>query len=460
MKAYSLKNKKIMVLITILICLFPVEVMCQDLFEEAVREKTAFADFSYDINGYFRSDLWVGKEPGADTAEVKTLYGEAAFQLRIRDSETADAYTELRLRPGYVSTERGTGLDEGRFHLDYSSKNFETVLDLREAYINAYIGPMDFRLGHQIIVWGRADGINPTDNLIPHDMRICSPEEDDRRMANFGIRTYYNFYPFRLEGIWLPFFAESHFPDFNLSSNIIMSDEDYPDTDLRYGIEAVRLHYIVPAFEFSASYLIGSSTYPGIAFKSREASQTILELKAYRHQVIGMDFATTMDEYGLRGEMAYCRPFDHKSNEYAPSPDLRYIIGIDREFFQELSIIVQYIGCYVFDWSASQDKLPGAIRETIIQKNRMISEQIERVQHGATLRAEWKLWQETLKLEALLYTNFTTEEWMVRPKISYDITDTLKITFGGELFLGPGNTLYGTIDETQSAVYAELKKSF
>ena len=78
-------------------------------------------------------------------------------------------------------------------------------------------------------------------------------------------------------------------------------------------------------------------------------------------------------------------------------------------------------------------------------KNRMIAGQLEQVQHSATLRLQWTALQETLKLEALGMFNFTTEEVMLRPKASYDITDALTAAVGAELYFGPDETLFGTI---------------
>jgi hypothetical protein len=49
-------------------------------------------------------------------------------------------------------------MNQQLFHAD------ETEEQLREAYLDIHFGPMDFRIGKQIIVWGRTDRINPTDN--------------------------------------------------------------------------------------------------------------------------------------------------------------------------------------------------------------------------------------------------------------------------------------------------------
>jgi hypothetical protein len=44
------------------------------------------------------------------------------------------------------------------------------------------------RIGEQIIAWGRADGINPTDNLTPRDFVVLLPPEEDQRFGTTAIK--------------------------------------------------------------------------------------------------------------------------------------------------------------------------------------------------------------------------------------------------------------------------------
>ena len=60
--------------------------------------------------------------------------------------------------------------------------------DLLEAYITAHFGQADLRIGKQIIAWGRADGINPTDNLTPRDFVVLLPLEEDQRFGTTAIK--------------------------------------------------------------------------------------------------------------------------------------------------------------------------------------------------------------------------------------------------------------------------------
>jgi hypothetical protein len=47
------------------------------------------------------------------------------------------------------------------------SRDGSTKSRLREAFVGTSAGTVDVRAGRQILVWGRADQINPTDNLTP-----------------------------------------------------------------------------------------------------------------------------------------------------------------------------------------------------------------------------------------------------------------------------------------------------
>ncbi len=476
----------------LLLALFGGEALAQGLFEQAVSGELDTDDeaeeseeggegkssglgfssggFNFELNGYVRGDLYVGRIPDTHSAEIKSGYGEAAFKLRVRKGSYGDAYSEIRLRQGY---EYGEPITE---------------FDLREAYINLFAGPFDFRLGQQIVAWGRADAMNPTDNVTPRSMRLKSPNEDDRRLSNFALRTFANMAPVRLEGVWVPFFRPSELPPVQLGPTVRLNADNgqYPDANVKHGTFAGRLHLELPSFEASVSYLYGHATFPGVVFEDATATNDGLAVTiataAFTHQVVGFDFAATAGEwFGLRGEAAYKRPFGYGGNGHIPNPDVQAVFGIDREFFGEFSVIAQYYGRYVFHHrkakasampEISAQALAGMTDDTLdslvetnsasllLAKNQMIAGQQEEWQHSAIVRLEWKLLQETLSLEALGMVNFITEEVMLRPKVAYDITDAFTITAGAEVYLGPDDSLYGSVEEVQSAGYTELIVSF
>jgi hypothetical protein len=178
--------------------------------------------------------------------------------------------------------------------------------------------------------------------------------------------------------------------------------------------------------------------------------------------VFGADFSTTLAGFGLRGEMAYKDPQENYSFSYIPNPELHYVFGLDKEFSGNLSVILQYIGRYVLDYSPlALPPVPSLIPAYELElKNRIISSQQYEASHSLSCRLGWNLLHETLSLELVGLANLTTEEFLFRPKMAYDITDALTFTLGGELYSGPNDTLFDFIEDHLSSLFAELRISF
>ena len=406
----------------------------------------------YELNGYLRSVLFAGKIPEINDAEIKSGYGEFSLKLKAAKNSFGNGYAEIRFRRGY---------EFGKYISEFN---------LREAYVNTYVGPFDFRVGHQIVVWGRADGINPTDNITPKNMLARSPDEDDRREGNFLLRSHINVHPVRIEAIWVPFFRSSVIPTdlLHFPPSITLRDPDYPGSELKNSAFAFKVDLELAAFDGSLSYFNGHNPFPGISafILQTFAPGPFIEIfpKSYRMHVLGADFSTTVaGSFGLRGEMAYRNPHeDYEKNAHIPNPDLQYIIGIDKEIFSNVSMVLQYMGRYVIDFTElKKPKSPSLNPLYELEfKNRMIAFQQHELSHSLFCRAEWKQLHETLRLEIAAMGNLTTEEFLLRPKVAYDIADALTFILGGELYSGPNDTLFGSIDAHLSAVFTELKISF
>ena len=107
-----------------------------------------------------------------------------------------------------------------------------------------------------------------------------------------------------------------------------------------------------------------------------------------------------------------------------------------------------------------RDQVTEAVNAELAQINQILFSQTARVQHIATVRFEWLLAHETLSLSSLCLYNFTTQEWLVTPRIGWRATDAMTAYIGAQVFAGPDDTLFGLIDQTLSAGYAELRFSF
>jgi hypothetical protein len=425
------------------------------------------------LSGYVRGAAYVGKVVANRQADLKAGYGELGVVARTAKAAYGDGYAEARVRHGR------------------QGDVYQTFLDVREAYVNAYLGPVDLRLGKQIIVWGRADLLNPTNNLTPNDLRIRSPIEDDRRIGNFGARAFVRLAPVRFEAVWLPSYVPAELPPVSLPQYVSFGTPKYPSPSLDNWTEAGRLHLELPSVEMSVSYLYGYAPLPGlklgeIIFDKYNPS-VLVARTAYKHQVVGFDFSTALgDIVGIRGEVAYRRPFDYRQLPSVPRPDLQCTLGLDHSF-GSVMVIVQYLGRYAFDWekqtgpvmdldpntlkidryTTSQSDLVGytgqygnIINSMLARFSQMLFSQTERVQHLATARVEWTTLHDTLSLSAIGMVNFSTKEWLAAPKLGYRWSDTMTAYLGAEILTGPSGTLFGMVDQTLSASYAELRSTF
>ncbi|HEX3904605.1 MAG TPA: DUF1302 family protein [Polyangia bacterium] len=435
----------------------------------------------FTLNGYVRGDMFAGKVSGADAAELKSGYGEMDLTLRTRKEPYGDGFAEARVRYGLQGDQT-----QG------------TVVELREAYVNAYLGPFDLRLGQQIIVWGRADALNPTNNLTPVDFRIRSPLEDDIRLGNAGARAFLRFAPFRLEGVWMPIYLPTELPAVALPQYVSYGAPAFPvlpPANLKNGTEGARLHLELPAFDMSISYVHGLALLPGLTMTGLSLTADVngnpnptappsilISRTAYEQQVLGVDFSTTLGEFGtLRGEAAYRRPYDWAGpvDHHIAYPDLQYVLGADHTF-GSLSVILQYMGRYVFDWQKqsgpagtldtsvlptlsmanSAAAVTNDVNSVLAKMNQILFSQTAQLQHLATLRLEWLALHETLSVSSLCLLNFTTHEWLVTPRIGYRLSDAMTAYVGAQVFHGPTDTLFGIIDAELSSGYAELRYTF
>lgn len=416
--------------------------LAQDFFDDF--EDTA--TLPYELNGFIRGVLFSGKVPDEDRAELKSAYGELGLKMRVRKGDWSDGFAEVRFRRG---SEFGGPVSE---------------FNIREAYVNMYKGNLDLRLGHQIVVWGRADGFNPTNNITPQNMLARSTDEDDRREGNFLMRAFYYLNPVSMELIWVPQYNPSVLPIglFPFPDDVTLGETVNPDANLENGSIALKTNLETSQMEGSVSYFRGYMPMPGIDITDLELVDdgfvVTVSPTAYQMQVIGADFSTSIGSFGLRGEAAYRIPVeDHEEEVYVPNPDVQWVLGADRSV-GDFSIIAQYIGRYVMDFEPFEST--GWAYDELILKNRMIASQLDEISHAAFARPTLAMNHETMSLECLAYYCITTEELLIRPSLTVDVADALELRIGGEWYSGPENTLFGSIEEPLSSAFVEFKASF
>ncbi|MGC2048134.1 MAG: hypothetical protein WA635_05945, partial [Gallionella sp.] len=112
-------------------------------------------------------------------------------------SRKLDEQTDLATGSVWLSADQNFGEDtslfaQGWIRNDESFKASGASNKLLEAYLNFSSENTDYRIGKQIIVWGRADRLNPTDNLTPRDFTLLTPEDDDQRAGTLAAKMTYH----------------------------------------------------------------------------------------------------------------------------------------------------------------------------------------------------------------------------------------------------------------------------
>ena len=386
------------------------------------------AEFSGSVKGL------VSAAVNTDKADLSTenSYGEFRGEIKISPSDSIKAFSEI------ILTE------------DANSDTGSTSVDMREAYIDIYNDFADFSIGKKIIVWGKADAVNPTNIITPYKAVSVSADEDDRRDGNLLTEAKINIYPFTVTAIWIPVYKQSQLPSF------IETDLTDPDPALTNTSFALKTDFESSAFDCSVSYFNGYNPSPGIT----DINAGKMELKPYRIHNIGFDFSTTVSDYGLRGETAFLIPYEDHEKINVPSPELSYIAGIDRSI-GDFNLILQYSGKYITDFIDEDDRSSLTPRETAAEDlNRIISRQTEKISHSAVFRISLDLLYETLCIETAGSWNFTTEELFLKPLVTWDAADSLTVSTGAFFYAGPDNSLMGMMEENSSSVFAEVKLCF
>jgi hypothetical protein len=344
-----------------------------------------FAQNSWEHGGFLReSGRIYARTPNPGDAYAE---GQAHFQVwgraPIRKNLSVRGVFDLRMDT-HRNVDRSQGLDWGERGLRQPAGS------VSEFYLDAKVGHLDLRLGKQRIRWGRADGLNPADNIIPYDYLETF---DDQRLAVPALKADIYFSRANIELVWLPYFMPTRlpllgqrwFPQLPSSAPVSPAAGTEPVvTHLFYrdlsgplpartfgnGQWGVRWNQVLPKGEFSFSYFDGFDDLPFFRSALTPSFDTVsvhpqalvsFRREYYRVHVAGADFASGIGPVGIRGEAAYFDQTDPLNFDH-----LLFVIGVDKNW-GDWSIIAQYAGQKVNDRFANAAIFPDlGVRSTLI----------------------------------------------------------------------------------------------
>jgi hypothetical protein len=382
--------------------------------------------------------LVAGAWSGSRNLDDETGFGVGRFTAKIngRFAELASFAVEGRL-----------------WNQNFTRGEQHTHGELREAWAGLALGAAtDIRLGKQLMTWGRADGINPTDLVNARDFTRMVPDDSDQKLGTWTLKATQYFGIVSLTGLWIVRFEPHRLPFAGLPPGVTIT-QDRPDDDYRQG--AAKVDIVGEAMEAAFTYYDGFDHVADL-----RPSLDGLTLVYPRIRVVGVDAAKNLGRFGLRSEASYT--FQDRKRSTAPLPrrrDVLYLVaGFDRSFFESLNINVQYIGRYLRGFTELAAIADESAR-SIARPRSLLIQQHRRHQHGMSLRVSDKWLHETLETEIRGLVWLAQGDFALSPKVSYAITDRLTVSAGGDYYHGPRNSLFGYFKKNQTA-YVELKWGF
>lgn len=217
---------------------------------------------------------------------------------------------------------------------------------------------------------------------------------------------------------------------------------------------AAKYDYVGKGVDWSFSYFDGMDRNPNLAVTGIGPLGVSFIQRYYRIRAIGFDAATTIGRYGVRSEVAYVRTQDEKGNNPEIfNPYLFAVIGADREVVQNWNINVQYMFHYTFSYQ-SPPTIQNPIFRAIGEANNLLSLQTHQVLHGLSVRLNRKWLNDSLETGLTSVLFFNDGDVLVTPKITYKVTDNLRVTIGGDYYSGSSTTVLGRLRNNSTAYLA------
>ena len=329
-------------------------------------------------------------------------------------------------------------------------------LELREFYLETEVGQTYFTLGKQQIVWGKADGLKILDVVNPQEFReFILDDFDDSRIPLWAVNAEIPINDSVLQLIWIPDQTYHALPEpdslYAFTSPILVpTAPPGVSVDLRpvekpgrffadadYG---VRLTSFVGGWDLTFNYLYHYHDTP-VLFRSLTLGPqpTITVTPRYeRTHLFGGTFSNAFGDFVLRGEVGYStdRYFltddASDSDGVIKSDELAYVFGLDWSGLDETFLSVQLFQSHLIN------DQPGLVRD--------------KVDTTVTFLARRDFMNVTLVAEVLWLHNLDNDDGLIRPKMSYEWADNLKVWFGVDVFYGDKKGIFGQFDANDRIV--------
>ncbi len=398
---------------------------------------------------------------------------------------------------------------------DFSEKSGHAFVRLKEAYMDFGYEDFDLRLGNQVIVWGKSDGLPITDLVTPLDLsEYVIPEFEDTRLGIPVAKLDYYIGNYTLEAVFIPWFYESNLPtdgnwkikpdfdeferDTNFGMGGIRITEDEPENEVEFGI---RFSGLLANTDIAVMYFHGQEDTPSVSgqndFIGTEPWTPLLvtPLNYARMNMLGLNFSRPWSKFVLRGEAAYFRnkrfysqktvvpdPSDpdwiselESSREFYKKDMLQYMVGADFSGITNITLSLQFEEKYILDFDGEEELIRNvAVARTAAELNsdnaqeslaKIIAIQASgegkliEAEDSITFSANGRFMQETIQTDLLLMYNLDYDDYYLKLSLGYNISDATWVHVGYVRLQGDDTSTYGIFEDNDN-IFFKFKYSF
>lgn len=427
-------------------------------------------------------------------------YVENQERVRIADvqegSETEYPFDIMMADTWFDMTLKATGFEKkSKMLVDLNLRHFaledESVdLSIREAWAGYSLKYFSFDLGKKIYSWGMADEMNPTDLICPEDLRLFyTYSKPERKIGVYSTDLTLKYKNFRLEGVWVPLFTSTTLPASNVDWTpwklqlfydlqeqfeefIDSKDPHFPDKNIANSSGALRFSGVAGPVDFEAVAYDGWDHLPiydieiDTALDNLAAGDKpiVVRERYQRFNAYGGSVSGVIDPLTFRLEGAYYteRYFMHElDKDLLATDNLLTAYGILREMeddpVRSKKSSFNIVGGFDYRYDPwFYINLQYFHMQILGYEDVLLDKEIE---NGISAKIEISLLDDLLKVGADTVYNVSHYDWMTNPKVSYLLTDSLKLEGGAVLFGGDPDTNFGEFDENDYA-YTKLRFTF
>lgn len=334
--------------------------------------------------------------------------------------------------------------------------NKHSTIELREGYADYASEKWDARVGRQVITWGVGDLLFIND-VFPKDYEAFFSGRPLEYLKKGVDGAKVGIYPgfVSIELIAIPYFEPNNYPGpkrfwmYDPMSGTTSREVRDPYRDLRKTETALRIYRDAAGFDASLYYYRGFSRQPSMT-PDNPVAPTRLTLFYPELSVYGASVQGRALDGVLSLEAGYydSRQDRQGTDPMIPNSQTRYLIGYQKQLWEDFTIGLQYYGEYMQDYSAYVKNLPTGFPQE------------KRLHQLASIRLTQFLIHQTLRLSLFAFHGLTDGDYMLNPEVKYNLTDSIWIAAGGNVF-GGGKTWsrFGQF-ATDDNVYTQVRYEF